>query len=147
MGLVAAGADAGPLSPLQKLGLAAEIVVTYPRVRWLLWRRDLPVVVETLRRFPERGANAAGESEGDYRRRGRQLGRAASRTLSLLPADSRCLARSLVLLALLARRRIAAQLVIAARQGPEFAAHAWVELGGVPLLDPGPRDYERLVEI
>jgi Transglutaminase-like superfamily len=144
---VAVSADAGPLSPLGKLWLAAEIVFTYPRVRWLLWRRDLPAVVATLRRFPNPDGESGGESGNDYRRRGRQLGRAASRTLRLLPADSRCLARSLVLLALLARRRIAAQLVIAARQGPDFAAHAWVELEGVPLLDPGPRDYERLVEI
>ncbi len=84
---------------------------------------------------------------GNTYRNGVRLGRAAGRTLSLLPADSRCLARSLVLLALLARRHIEAQLVIGARQGPEFGAHAWIELEGVPLNDPGGPEYERLVEI
>jgi len=143
----AVSAEVSPLSPLQKLGLAAEIVATYPRVRWLLWRRDLPTVVATLRRFPDRSGSGGAVNRNDFRRRGRQLGRAASRTLALLPADSRCLARSLVLLSLLARRHIEAHLVIAARHGPDFGAHAWVELGGVPLIDPGSPEYERLVEI
>jgi hypothetical protein len=145
--VAAISADVSPLSPLQKLGLVAEIIATYPRVRWLLWRSDLPATVATLRRFPDRREPAAGASPSSSYRNGRRLGRAASRTLALLPADSRCLARSLVLLALLARRRIEAQLVIAARHGPDFGAHAWVELGGVPLIDPGPPEYERLVEI
>jgi hypothetical protein len=139
--------DVPALTPLQKLGLAAEIIATYPRVRWLMWRRDLPATVATLRRFPDRPQPADGASRSSIYRRGRRLGRAAGRTLALLPADSRCLARSLVLLALLARRHIEAQLVIGARHGPDFGAHAWIELGGVPLIAPGPTEYERLVEI
>jgi transglutaminase superfamily protein len=134
-------------SPLQKAGLAAEIIATYPRVRWLLWRRDLPAAVAALRRSPEPREPDADPSVNRIHRQGRRLGRAASRILTLLPADSRCLVRSLVLLALLARRRIEARLVIGARQGPDFGAHAWVELGGVPLIDPGPPEYERLVEL
>lgn len=147
MNSAAVTTDVPALTPLQKLGLAAEIIATYPRVRWLMWRRDLPATVATLRRFPDRPESADGASASSIYRRGRRLGRAAGRTLALLPADSRCLARSLVLLALLARRHIEARLVIGARHGPDFGAHAWIELGGVPLLDPGPPEYERLVEI
>lgn len=139
--------DGSALTPLQKLGLAAEIIATYPRVRWLLWRRDLPDAVAVLRRHPDADTPPTGANSNGLHRQGRHLGRAAGRTLALLPADSRCLARSLVLLALLARRHIEARLVIGARHGPDFGAHAWIELGGVPLLDPGPPEYERLVEI
>jgi hypothetical protein len=131
-----------PLSPLQKVGLAGEILALYPRVRWLLWRHDLPTAVTALRTSPD------GEPGRDIPYwQGVRLGRAASRTLALLPTDSRCLVRSLVLIALLARRDIAAQLVIGARGGPDFGAHAWIELGGSPLLDPGAPEYRRLVEI
>jgi len=52
--------DVPALTPLQKLGLAAEIIATYPRVRWLMWRRDLPETVATLRRFPDRREPAGG---------------------------------------------------------------------------------------
>jgi hypothetical protein len=138
--------DGTALSPLQKAGLAGEILSTYSRVRWLLWRRDLPATVSVLRQYPGGRASAERSSRRAYWH-ARRLGRAASRTLSLLPTDSRCLARSLVLLAMLARRRVETRLVIGTRQGPAFAAHAWVELAGVPLLDPGASEYERLAEM
>ncbi len=147
MSSTAIATEVPALNPFQKLGLAAEIVATYPRVRWLLWRRDLPATVAALRGSGDRRAPADRASLSVAYRRGLRLGRAAGRTLSLLPADSRCLARSLVLLALLARRRIEARLVIGARQGPDFGAHAWVEMQGVPLIDPGGPEFERLVEI
>lgn len=48
-----------------------------------------------------------------------------------------CLEESLALWWLLGRRRIASQLRIGIRkQSPRFEAHAWVELGGVPLNEP-----------
>jgi Transglutaminase-like superfamily len=53
--------------------------------------------------------------------------------------------RSLVLVSLLARRSLPATLVIGVLPGERFAAHAWVELSGRPLLPAG--DYERLVEL
>ncbi len=69
------------------------------------------------------------------------------RVLRRLPGDSRCLTRSLVVLAMLARRGIEARLVLAARPTPTFTAHAWVERGGRPLLPT--RDFEdaRLAEL
>lgn len=51
-----------------------------------------------------------------------------------VPFKTTCLERSLVLCWLLARRHIPAQLRIGVRkQNSDFAAHAWVELDGVPL--------------
>jgi transglutaminase superfamily protein len=134
------------LSPLQKAGLAAEIIITYPRIRWLLWRHDLPSAVAAVRDPAGAGTPPAEALTSSSHRHGRRLGRAVSRTLALLPADSRCLVRSLVLLALLARRGIRSQLVIGAMQGPDFEAHAWVEFDGSPLLPAGV-EYGRLVEL
>ena len=69
------------------------------------------------------------------------------RTLTLLPTDSRCLMRSLVLTQLLARRGIESRFVLGVRSGAEFKAHAWVERNDVPLLPPGDAGFERLLEI
>jgi hypothetical protein len=76
-----------------------------------------------------------------------QLAGAVQRVLSVLPTDSRCLIRSLVLLALLERRSVASTLVIGVRAEPEFAAHAWVESDGRELLPSGGGEYRRLTEI
>ena len=76
-----------------------------------------------------------------------RLGRAVGRTLRLLPGDTRCLARSLVLTRLLARRGIPAKLVIGARADPDFLAHAWVECAGHAVLPAGDGSYGRLVEL
>lgn len=78
---------------------------------------------------------------------GRKLGQAVVRTLSVLPTDSRCLMRSLVLTRMLARRGMDVRFVLAVRSGDEFKAHAWVERGGVPLLAPGDAGFERLLEL
>jgi hypothetical protein len=77
----------------------------------------------------------------------RRLGRAVSRTLALVPGDTRCLAQSLVLTRMLAERGIPARLVIGARAGPDFLAHAWVECGGHAVLTPGDGSFARLVEL
>jgi hypothetical protein len=68
-------------------------------------------------------------------------------TLSVLPTDSRCLMRSLVLTSLLARRGIDSTFVLGVRGEGDFAAHAWVEHATVPLLAPGGSEFKRLVEI
>ncbi len=76
-----------------------------------------------------------------------RLGRVVGRVLTPLPTDSRCLAQSLVLIAMLVRRGRRATLVIGVSPEPSFKAHAWVEQGGQPLLPPGDEDFERLLEL
>ncbi len=119
-----------PVRPQAKIALGVEIVMTYGRVRWLLWRRDLPSVVGTLR-----GSEAL---TTDLRRQaaGARLGHGVERTLRFVPFDARCLVRSLVLLGLLARRGTASTLVLGVEVEPAFSAHAWVESGGRALLPP-----------
>ena len=53
--------------------------------------------------------------------------------------------QSLVLTRLLARRGVDSQLAIAVRPGESFAAHAWVEHDGEPLLPPQAPSFEQLV--
>jgi hypothetical protein len=131
------------LSPARKLVLAAEVLAVYLRARWLLWRHDLPRAVGELRsQYADGGAPSA-----DDRAAAERLSRAVSRTLRLLPTDSRCLVRSLVLTALLARRGLPGVLVIGVRPGEDFAAHAWVELEGRALLPTGDEQFGRLAEL
>jgi hypothetical protein len=110
------------------VALVAEILGTYALVRWQVRRRDLPTAVATLRARRPRGR------PGPLDRDERRLAAITERVVAKLPGDSRCLMRSLVVLTMLARRGIDARLVLAARPRPTFAAHAWVEHGGQPLL-------------
>ena len=126
------------LSPARKLVLAAEILRSYVRVRLTLRRSDFQSAVVALR-SPDSPVSDGADAE--------RLSRAVSRTLRLLPTDSRCLMQSLVLTDVLARRGIASSLVIGVTPGPEFAAHAWIEAGGRPLLPALEEVYERLVEL
>src|SRR5262249_11888496 len=133
------GAGAGAvLSRMQKASLATEILFIYARVRWLLRRGALPHTVARLRAGSRPHANDL---------RPERCAAAVERTLRALPTDSRCLVRSLVLVALLSRRGLRAKLVIGVLRGPEFGAHAWVEHDGVPLLQPGMAARGRLVEL
>jgi hypothetical protein len=160
------GAGGGRLSPAAKVRLAVEIVGDYARVRWALRRHDLPRAVDRLRMADARTAQTRSASPTpapipsragrarrplpDGSRDGPRLGAAVIRTLEPLPFDSRCLMRSLVLLALLARRGVAGSLVIAVRPSDELAAldaHAWVELDGRALLAPAGADHGRLVTL
>ncbi len=151
---MAAGADLVPahsppttgLPVGAKARLALEIVLAYVRVRWTLWRRDLP---QTLRALRAVGGRDRAVPLADGPRDGVRLGAAVVRTLESLPTDSRCLMRSLVLVRLLARRGSAGSLVIAVRPDAELelAAHAWVELDGRPLLTPAGADHGRLVTL
>src|SRR4051812_27512541 len=89
---------AHPLSRADKLALAAEVIATYTRVRVVIARNDLPTALRALRRVrPTR-------SPSDAKASGLRFGRAVTRTLRLLPMDSRCLFRALVLSSILARR-------------------------------------------
>jgi hypothetical protein len=125
-----------------KFALSAEIVVAYARARLALRRESLPAAAAAMRRAPDE----AGPDRDDAYETAQRLARAVTRALGVLPRDPRCLTRSLVLTALLARRGIPATLVIGVRPDP-FAAHAWVEHRGRPLLPPATPPFERLVEV
>lgn len=117
--------------------------MAYLGARRALRRAPINAAVLTLRaQFPSRSTPLAGELAEAQR-----LGSAVGRTLRLLPGDTRCLARSLVLTRLLARRGIPGKLVIGARTDPQFLAHAWVECRGLPVLPPGDDSFGRLVEL
>lgn len=132
------------MRPAQRVRLAAEIVGAYAQARRLVRRRPLPEAVDSLRLRPR----AAGPGEALHPDAHRLAG-AVIRTLEPLPVDSRCLMRSLVLLRLLARRGARGRLVIAVAPTPteQLAAHAWVELGGEPLLAPGGFEDGRLLTL
>lgn len=132
------------LRPVARGRLAGEIVAAYAQARRELRRAPIESVVATLRADASLpalsdGPNALAEAC--------RLGRIATRTLRLIPGDTRCLARSLVLTRLLARRGISAKLVIGVRAAPSFLAHAWVECDGKPVLSPGDGSFARLVEL
>ena len=130
------------LSVAGKLELCAEIIVAYGRARRALRQRSLPAVAARMRR----SANPAWLAGEDAYGTGLRLGAAVAHVLGVLSRDSRCLTTSLVLTALLARRGIPATLVIGVRSHP-FAAHAWVEHRGRPLLPAATAPFERLLEV
>jgi hypothetical protein len=130
------------LAPLPKVRLALEIVDSYARGRWRLKRSGLRAAIAEQRAVARPSGRAV-----DGVAVGRRLGRAVQRTLALLPSDTRCLAQSLTLTRLLAARGVESQLVIGVQPGERFAAHAWVEHAGVPLLPPGADRFEELVTL
>jgi len=132
------------LSHAERLRLAAEILFAYARARRALRRAPIGDAVAELR---SRSAPCSAGPAPATLDEARRLGRAVTRLLALVPGDTRCLVRSLVLTRLLARRGIPAKLVIGARAGPEFLAHAWVEHAGDPVLVPGDESFGRLVEL
>ena len=134
--------DGGRLPPRARARLVVEILIAYAQVRLQLRRTDVRGTLTALRSGP-----SAPSTTVDAARTGRSLGRAVVRTLSLLPTDSRCLMRSLVLSRMLWRRGIDARIVIAVTGGADFRAHAWVEHCGRALLAPGGPEFERLAEL
>jgi hypothetical protein len=130
------------LSRREKIGLGTEILVTYLRARSLLRRHGLEEALSILR-----ADEAAKPADGDGLLTGVRLGRIVGRALGALPADSRCLVRSIVLVALLAKRGISSRLVIGVRSEPTFEAHAWVEYAGYELLPAGEAVHGRLADL
>ncbi len=133
------------LSISERLALAREILTCYLSARKALRSAPIERAVEVLR-----GSTALDRERGSEREvlgEAWRLGRAVQLTLRLVPGDTRCLTRSLVLTQLLARRGIPAKLVIGARTKPSFLAHAWVEQSGHPVLPIGDESYGRLVEL
>jgi hypothetical protein len=128
------------LGPAERARLIAEVVVTYAWVRWLVSRHEIGDVVERLR------GDVQDQFDADVSWRvGKRLNGPVLRTLGPLPWDSRCLMRSLVVVRMLARRGVRGDLVIGARAGTGFEAHAWVEHAGRPVL---PRlDYVPLTTV
>jgi hypothetical protein len=136
-----------PLGAGARMAIGAEIVLAYLRARRELGNEPITAVIDALRaRARSDGARPPTPSLATVEQ-AQRLGRAVTATLSWLPGDTRCLVRSLVLTRLLARRGVAARLVIGARARPEFLAHAWVECGGMPVLYPGDGTFGRLVEL
>jgi hypothetical protein len=132
------------LNASERVRLATEIAIAYLRARRALRRRSFESALSSLR------ARAAPSSEPlgpGTLAAAQRLGRAVTRVLGVLPGDTRCLVRSLVLTQLLVKRGIPAKLVIGARTGPDFLAHAWVEYDGDPVLSPGDGSFGRLTEL
>jgi hypothetical protein len=127
-------------SLLEKLALTGEITLAYVQVRWLMRRRDVRAALSAARDATVRGRRCGLDFAG-------RLGSIVDARLRLLPGDTRCLVRSLVLVKLLARRGHAAKLIIGVRTEPAFGAHAWVELDGRSLLQPMETSGARLVEL
>jgi hypothetical protein len=134
-----------PLSLRQKASLAAEIFTTYMHARRLLRRHSLPQALQTLRGRPGEASaaqgNAAEPAPGQIVT-AVKLGRAVTRTLRALPTDDRCLIRSVTLAALLADREIDCRVVIGARAGSDFSAHAWVEVAHLSVLETDPAVFQ-----
>ncbi|HEY2570412.1 MAG TPA: lasso peptide biosynthesis B2 protein [Solirubrobacteraceae bacterium] len=134
----------GRFSPIERVALTLEVTLAYAHARHRLRHSPLESVLSSLRaRFVPRAAPPADGTLAHARR----LGRVVARVLGILPGDTRCLVRSLVLTQLLARRGIATTLVIGARTSPDFLAHAWVEYDGEPVLSPGDGSFGRLAEL
>jgi hypothetical protein len=127
----------------ERLRIAAEILGTYCAARWWILRLSFPEAVAAARDV--RPDAALELPDCDVHEAGVRLGRAVQRTLRALPVDSRCLVTALVLTRMLARRGISSTFVLGVRSQPRFAAHAWVERQGVPLLPTTP-DFHRLSE-
>lgn len=126
---------APPLSRPAKARLVAEVLRDYVAARQLVRARPLPETMAAMRAAGPVGATPVTGAEA------RRLGRVVVRVVGRLP-DAKCLVRSLVLVRMLARRGTPAQLVLGVKPGTAFAAHAWVEVDGEPVLPPG--DFERL---
>lgn len=135
-------ATAARLSTREKALLGAEVLDSYARGRWKLKRTGLRDAVAA-----QRAVTRQPTAIDDAVASGRRLGRIVRKALSVVPADTRCLAQSLTLTRMLARRGIESRLVIGVRPGERFAAHAWVECDGRPLLPPGAGEYEELLTL
>ena len=111
-----------------RASLTAEVLVTYPMVRWSVRRHDLPSAVAALR-APRRRHTPAGR----WTPTSAAWPPPPCASSSGSPA-TRAASRDRWSSWHAARRGIDVRLVLAARPTPTFAAHAWVERGGRPLL-------------
>jgi len=140
-----------PLRPLTvpgKLLLALEILTTYLKTRWWLRRHNITQTAALARLGAiHESHNGEAQPAREEALLGLRLGIVIQRVFWLVPGDTRCLTRSVVLMRMLARRHVHTTLVIGVRAAPSFGAHAWIEHQGRPLLDPIEGDGQRLVEL
>ncbi len=117
--------------------VVAEILAAYARLQRRLRRTDIRNLVASIRARPV--LRAAGFDPGSIEEHivAISLANSVRRTLTILPADSRCLMQSLVLTWMLSSRAISTTLVVGVQPGPEFAAHAWLEHAGRPVSAAG----------
>lgn len=120
-----------------KVAVACEILASYVPALRTLRSND---VVHMLASARDVAPIVDPPDVGQHRDLAIRLGWFVVRVLAVMPTDSRCLARALVLARMLARRSIAAELVIGVRSGDQFQAHAWLEHDGRPVLPAG--DFE-----
>jgi Transglutaminase-like superfamily len=132
----------GKVGPVARVRLVGEILAAYAPLAPLVRSNDLEAMVARARRSE---LPPSGLSEPDARRVAVRVGHITDRVLTAFPTDNRCLIRSLVVLRLLHRRGIPAQLVVGVRDDAGFGAHAWVEHGGFPVLPAA--GFHRLVEL
>jgi len=132
---------------LSKVVLGSEIVLAYLATRIRMGHEDLPELVSISRSTA--GAPQARLQPGSPEACmvAARLANAVNRTLEFLPTDARCLAQALVLSRLLSARGISSKLVIGAHSKPLFAAHAWIEHEGQPILPQHEFRESRLVEL
>ena len=135
-----------PLGLLERLTVVIEVLATYCRVRWTFSRRGLADAVRILRSEPIDSPPRRPDDEDAFVPVER-LAYIVQSVLRLLPTDSRCLMRSLVLTRVLARRGLSSSLHIGVATDPQFAAHAWVEYGGRPVLPNYAGAFSRLHEL
>ncbi len=138
--------DLDRLTPGDRAGLALEVAVTYLRVRWHMRQDDAERAVAALRAHAGRSQASFDAEPASGFLAGWRLSRAVRKVLTRIPGDSRCLFKSLTLMCMLERRGIQQLVVIAVRPQP-FAAHAWVEVDGHPVLPDADPGYERLMEL
>jgi hypothetical protein len=134
-------ASPAPLAPARKLALVAEVLAVHARAGWVLRRHDIRTAVALLR------GDTTGTGGPDAYVAGVRLAKVAARVLDPSPLDSRCLRLSLVVCAMLARRGIGSSVVIGVKGVSSFGAHAWVEVGGRPVVPASEGEFERLVEL
>jgi len=125
----------------EKLALIIEILTAYVTMWRTLGRPDV-LGMAAKARDVSHGPRLTDPLEHQVARR---LGKVVGKVLRVLPTDSRCLIRSLVLVRILSRRAIPSTIVIGVRKDSDFEAHAWVEHDGEPILPAGP--YTRLMEM
>lgn len=123
-----------------KFRLSLEILAAYRRAWWGMRRHELPAVVARVRAEHTHCSAPLPDAER------RHLAAVTMRLLSVLPTDSRCLARSLTYLSLLEHRGVSGTLVIGVQTQSGFRAHAWVECDGIALLPSGSGEYEPLTK-
>ena len=135
------------MSLAKRAALTGEILGTYRRARRLMRSVDLAEALASLREGPAPPAKQITADPEDRLFAAVRIGRAVMLVLGRLPADRRCLIRSLVVSSMLARRQIPARLVLGVRPDADepFLAHAWVEHAGVPVIPH--EGYSRLHDL